>query len=231
MAVNIQYRLRNAVAWRLDAIQATVRRVRSDGLADHVRCRLELGFELPPLETMQNYQRLKFLHDCILRFAPPNGAALEVGCYKCSATVFIAKACAKKRIGNIYAMDLFTGTPSWNSSVDYFENARETIARHGLSDQVTLIRAHSLQYAWKDPLAVLHIDADHEYEAVWKDIEKYTTFLVEGGIVVFDDYDISHPGVTKAVHRLLAESRRFEVVAANYQGREFGSLCLRRMIA
>jgi predicted O-methyltransferase YrrM len=125
-------------------------------------------------------------------------------------------------------MDLFTGTPSWNASIDYFDTAQHKLARYGLSNRVTLLRHDSSSYPWEEPISVLHIDADHAYEAVWKDIAKYTPFLVGDGIVVFDDYDSSHPGVTKAVHRLLAEDPRFEVVAANYQGPEFGSLCLRR---
>jgi predicted O-methyltransferase YrrM len=228
---NLPMRIRNAVHWRVGALRSRIRRLQSDGVADHVRCRLELGFALPDLETMQNYARMKFLHDCILRFAPATGVALEVGCYKCSSTVFIAKACARKQIPGIYAIDLFTGTPSWNTSVDYLDVAQRKLAAYGLGDRVTLIRSNSLDYPWQKPLSALHIDADHAYEAVWQDILKYTPFLVVGGVVVFDDYDISHPGVTKAVHRLLAEDSRFEVVAANYQGVEFGSVCLRRVSA
>ena len=121
---------------------------------------------------MQNYKRMKFLYDCIQEFAPATGVALEVGCYKCSSTVFIANACAKVNVRNIYAIDLFTGTPSWNTTVDYLETAQRTIARYGLTDRVTLIREHSLRYPWAEPLSVLHIDADHAYEAAWNDIRK-----------------------------------------------------------
>lgn len=221
-------RLVAGLRWRTTAFRTRLQDLRSDGIADHIRCRVELGFALPPLDTMQNYKRLKFLHDCIVKFAPATGVGLEVGCYKCSSTVFIANACAKVNVRNIYAIDLFTGTPSWGATVDYLESAQHTIARYRLTDRVTLIREHSLRYPWKEPLSVLHIDADHSYEAARNDIQKYTPFIVEGGIVVFDDYDVSHAGVTKAVHQLLAEDSRFEVVAANYQGAEFGSLCLRR---
>ena len=107
-AINLVQRLRRAVGWRVDSMRTRVCEMQSDGLMDRLRCRLELGFELPPLETMQNYKRLKFLHDCIVRFAPSEGVALEVGCYKCSSTVFIAKACEKAGVQKIFAMDLFT---------------------------------------------------------------------------------------------------------------------------
>jgi hypothetical protein len=53
-------------------------------------------------------------------------------------------------------------------------------------------------------------------------------FVVEHGVVIFDDYDVNHEGVTRAVHRLLVDDPRFEVAAANYQGAEFGRICLRR---
>jgi predicted O-methyltransferase YrrM len=221
-------RVVSGLRWRADAMRTRVRDVRADGLSDHIRCLLELGFPLPPLYTMQNYWRLKFLHDCIAQLAPSTGVALEVGCYKCSSTVFIAHACARAHVNHVYAIDLFTGTPSWNGSVDYFDEAQGKLARYGLTEQVTLIRHHSLTYSWTEPIAALHIDADHAYEAVWNDIQKYTPFVVENGIVVFDDYDVSHPGVTRAVHRLLNENPSFEVAGANYQGAEFGSLCLRR---
>lgn len=221
-------RLNGGVAWRLNAFLARMREIRRDGVSDYLRCRAELGFALPSLETMQNYTRMKFLHDCIVRFAPSTGVALEVGCYKCSSTVFIAHACGNASIERIYAIDLFTGTPSWGTAVDYFAEAQGKLQRYGFGDRVTLIRSNSLDYPWKEPIAALHIDADHAYEAVWADIQKYTPFLVEGGIVVFDDYDVDHPGVTKAVHRMLAEDGGLEMVAANYQGREFGSVCVRR---
>jgi predicted O-methyltransferase YrrM len=228
-ATNLPMRIRNAVRWRVDALRSRIKRVQAVGVTDYIRCRIELGFALPDLGTMQNYERMKFLHDCIVRFAPSTGVALEVGCYKCSSTVFIAKACTKKQIDKIYGMDLFTGTPSWKLSVDYYDTSQQTLAAYGLQDRVTLIRSNSLDYPWQTPIAALHIDGDHACEAAWLDTQKYTPFLVVGGIVVFDDYDISHPGVTTAVHRLLLEDSRYEVVAANYQGAEFGSVCLRRM--
>jgi len=221
-------RVMSGLRWRAGAVRNRMREVRADGLSDHIRCRLELGFVLPPLVTMQNYPRLKFLHDCIERFAPTTGVGLEIGCYKCTSTVFIAHACARAGVGQVYAIDLFTGTRSWNTAVDYLDEAQQKLARYGLRERVTLIRSDSLSYPWTAPVAALHIDADHSYEAVWADIQKYVPFIVENGICVFDDYDVSHDGVTRAVHRLLAEDSSFEVVAANYQGAEFGSVCVRR---
>ncbi len=191
--------------------------------------RLELGFTPPPYDGMQNYQRTKFLYDSIQNFAKPSdGVALEVGCYKCCSTVFLAKACLKRGIKSIYAIDLFTGTPAWHSSIDTYHTAKSRLKHYKLDHSVTLIRSHSLEYNWNRKIDVLHLDADHEYETVMADIVKYASFVNDGGIMIFDDYDVFHPGVKKAVNQWLLENGDYEIVDINYQGEEYGSICLRK---
>ena len=168
---------------------------------------------------MQNFTRMKFLHDSILRFAKrSSGLALEVGCFMGGSTVFLAKACLRKGISDIYAMDLFSGTPSWNQTFDTYEATRKRMTTYELDRHVTLIRSNSLDYAWDRKIDVFHLDADHEYQAVANDIDKYIPFLADEGIAVFDDYDAAHPGVKKAIHELLLKQPQFEVVAVNFEG-------------
>ena len=194
--------------------------------------RLVLGFPVPPHDGMQNLRRMKFLHDSILKFAVrSSGVALEVGCYKGGSTVFLAKACLRKGISDIYAMDLFSGTPSWHQTFDTYEATRTRMTTYQLDRHVTLIRSNSLEYAWDRKIDVFHLDADHEYEAVANDIDKYIPFLTDEGIAVFDDYDAAHPGVKKAVHELLLKHPQFEVVALNFEGWEYGSICLQNRAA
>ena len=212
-------RLSSAIAWRLRQLNR-----------DRIRGLLELRLWVPPFDGMQNYARMKFLYRCVLEHAAPSsGVAVEVGCFRCSSTVFLAKACLRKGISNVYAIDLFTGTPGWNMKTDSYAKAQARLSSYGLDTTVTLIRSHSLHVAWDKPIDVLHIDADHEYEAVKKDIDKYVPHLSEGGIVIFDDYDAFHPGVKRAVHELLLERGDFEVVGIHYEGDEYGSICLRKM--
>ena len=204
------------------------REVQSEGIADHLRCRLELGFATATARHDAELQAVEVpprLHPAIRAGdrRGPRGRMLQVQLHRLHRP--------RLRKG-WHPEDLRHGSVHRHAVVEHVGRLlRERTAETGT------VRArrsgdaashHSLEYPWKDPISVLHIDADHEYEAVWNDIEKYTPFLVAGGIVVFDDYDVSHAGVTKAVHRLLAEYPRFEVVAANYQGAEFGSLTLRR---
>jgi predicted O-methyltransferase YrrM len=180
---------------------------------------------------MQNFRRMKFLYDTIRRFAvPQSSVALEIGVYKGCSMIFLSKACLARGITRIFGMDLFTGTDSWHQTFDTYQDAQSRIRSYGLSDSITLIRSHSQDYAWSESLDVLHLDADHEYEAVRRDIEKYSPFVTEGGLIVFDDYDVSHPGVREAVHGLLLTGE-YEVVAVNCPGPEYGSICLRKCVA
>lgn len=190
-----------------------------------------LGFLPPPTDGMQSLGRMRFLSQSILAFAPrAGGDALELGCYMAGSTVYLAKASAKRGVARVSAIDLFTGTADWGQAFDTFEAARNRLDRAGLGN-VTLIRSDTQAYEWTAPLAVLHVDADHAYEAVRADIAKYVPLLVPGGIVVFDDYDRSHSGVQHAVHELLANDSSLQIVAVHYEGPEWGSICLKRIPA
>jgi predicted O-methyltransferase YrrM len=190
----------------------------------------EFGFSVPPFDGMQDIVRMRFLHSTITKYAKPSsGNALEIGCFMGCSTVFLAKACMKKGINNVYAMDLFTGTPGSNQKLDTYQDCLSRLKEYHLSDNVSLIRANSHDYNWRLKCDVIHIDADHRYEAVKKDIEKYLPFLVVDGLVIFDDYDKSHPDVKRAVHERLSNRRQdFEVKAVNNARDEYGSICLRK---
>jgi predicted O-methyltransferase YrrM len=198
-------------------------------LTGRIRHRLYFGFAAPPHDGMQNIARMRFLYD-VVRFAGrrQSGAALEIGVYKGCSMIYLSKACLALGIEAIYGMDLFTGTPSWGQHFDTYDEAAMRLKSYRLDSNVELIRSDSRQYPWKCSIDVLHIDADHEYDAVRRDIEKYTPFLVLGGLVVFDDYDDSHPGVVCAVDELIAKGG-FENVAVNRPSADYGSICLRRV--
>jgi len=85
-----------------------------------------------------------------------------------------------------------------------------------------------LAYNWRKQIDVLHLDADHSYEAVVQDIKKYAPFITDGGIIIYDDYDNTHPGVRKAVHEFVLIREDFEIIGVHYEGLEHGSICLRK---
>lgn len=51
----------------------------------------------------------------------------------------------------------------------------------------------------------IYIDADHDYEAVKKNIREWWPLLAVEGILAGHDYDESHPGVIRAVNEFVDE--------------------------
>lgn len=49
-------------------------------------------------------------------------------------------------------------------------------------------------------LGFVYIDADHDYEAVRKNLEEWYPLLADNGILAGHDYADSHPGVVRAVN-------------------------------
>lgn len=196
-----------------------------------VRQFLALGFVPPPYDGMQTFARMKFLYDAVVCHASSkSGFALELGCYKCCSTVFLSKACIRKGIRAISAIDLFTGTPDWNQKMDTYDAAMKRLRRYGVDQYVNLIRGKTLDVNWSTEIDVLHVDADHRYEAVRNDIQRFLPFVVAGGLIIFDDYDREHPGVQRAVHELLLEGTT-EICDVHCRGPNYGSICLRKLTA
>jgi len=61
---------------------------------------------------------------------------------------------------------------------------------------------------------ILFIDGDHRYNSVIQDFEKYSTLVVPGGYVVFDDYnDKEHsPEVNQAVNDIVKDLHGYEII-------------------
>lgn len=74
-----------------------------------------------------------------------------------------------------------------------------------------VIQCDSKLFSFNEPVDLLFIDGDHEYEGVYIDCCKYIPLLVNGGICIFDDAKTS--GVSKALTRFFDENKdriRFE---------------------
>lgn len=186
-------------------------------------------FEVPPMDGMQDLVRMKFLYQAVLSFAHPQiGRVLEIGCFKGCSTVFLAMACRQLGFDGVTTIDVFTGTPSWGVTIDTFDEARRRFIDYGLSSFVNPIRANSATFEWQQPLAVLHIDGDHAYEAFSTDLARFTPWLAPGGIVVIDDYDSGHDGVLRATHEFLIKHSDFSIAGVSNSRQYYGSICLRR---
>jgi len=106
---------------------------------------MHFGFTTP-MDDMQNISRMRFLYDSVLTFGgKTSGVALEIGVFKGCSLIFLAKACLKLKISQIYGMDLFTGTPSWGQHFDTFDVTTNRLATYSLSKNVNLLRQNSQQ--------------------------------------------------------------------------------------
>lgn len=62
----------------------------------------------------------------------------------------------------------------------------------------------------------LYLDADHEYDFVKRQIEKWTPLMSEDGIIAGHDFEVGFPGVEKAVRECFSEFTHIEGTAVWY---------------
>lgn len=93
------------------------------------------------------------------------------------------------------------------------------IDEFGLFDSVNLIRTTSqeavpLIKAQFNSIDLLHIDGNHDFELICKDIEQYIPLVSHGGIIVLDDID--WPGVKRSYENLLASANYRVLIETEY---------------
>lgn len=130
---------------------------------------------------------LDALCDAVKR-APDEGALVEIGVYYgLSASVLIENANGKAvhlvddgRVGGI---------------LDSKVRDLPEVTFHEV-DSATF------RETWNQPIALLHIDADHSYEEVKADLELAKFVIVDGLVVLHDFGRVTAPGVKKAWEEL-----------------------------
>jgi predicted O-methyltransferase YrrM len=124
---------------------------------------------------------------------PRGGAVVELGSYKGRSAVAMAQS------GRfVWAIDRFTPEPEDfnplpdHKSGNFFANdIKANAERYDVRVRVIEADTNEAYRFWlatnKPPIFLLHIDADHNYEAVKQDFEQWSQFVVEDGVIVFDD--------------------------------------------
>ena len=158
---------------------------------------------MPPEELLAMY-----------RFAatwPVRGATVELGAWVGLTTSYLATASAVRDDGVVYAVDTFEGTKEGRTcypSVARFGGRtfaafEDQIHRAGVSHRVTPLIGLSCEMAERytgGPIRMLLIDADHSYDGVRSDFERWSPHVALGGLIVFHDYLI--PDVARFVDGL-----------------------------
>ena len=143
-----------------------------------------------------------------------SGDIIEVGSWQGRNTCFLAAACRDSNNGMVHAIDHFRGNPGKPGAYvigepdlsDLERNFRENVRRAGLDDWIYLHAADSRSVQVNTRARMLFIDAEHTYEAVLADLEKFGPLVASGGIVAFDDFTSDAPGVVRAVDEWLANA-------------------------
>jgi len=149
------------------------------------------------------------------------GAIVELGSLFGRSTSWLAAGSQKTQREGVVAIDLFSFSNEESPNLEgMLLEEQEAILRKDLLDsehrgrslnvfqkniremnlaeRVTAIVATSEEAAkdWDKPIRLLFVDADHGYEAVKKDFEKWSPHVCLGGCIAFHDVG-DWPGVTR----------------------------------
>ena len=138
-----------------------------------------------------------------------DGVIVEIGSFRGKSTVACALGARAGGHARVYAIDPFL--PFVGPCGGHFGPADrvrllQNLLLAGVAEDVWLLHAPSSQVAagWREPIALLWIDGDHSYEAVRRDVEAWTPFVVAGGTVAFHDARDPSLGPHRVVDELLA---------------------------
>ena len=151
-----------------------------------------------------------------------NGSYLEVGSLLGRSSVLIGME-AKKQKEKLTCIDLWE-KEEWlrhrkkpACPDDIFGTFTNNMKNRGLQKTVIPIKGDSKDYVanWAFPLRFIHIDGNHNYEAVLIDTG-WKKHLSLGGIICFHDYCDSAPGVIRAVNEELVMNDAFVKVGIRH---------------
>jgi hypothetical protein len=130
------------------------------------------------------------------------GDLCEVGVYQGKSLILLALLADVNE--GIHGFDLFD--PAIGSCE--MAAAEQNLKRFLDDRRVALYRRNtqiesveSLRTTLRSPLRILHIDGGHEYAEVKHDLTTFSHFMLDGGVIILDDFnDREYPGVEAAVY-------------------------------
>ncbi len=144
-----------------------------------------------------------------------NAVVVELGSWKGKSSVMLASGLRGKRNPRLFCVDPFGIDESVEYQQQYYAELlregdvgqifRRNIEAFGVSSIVTPMKGYSFEVCrnWTQPIDVLFIDANHEYEPALRDFDCWAPFVKAGGVVAFHDVQPAWPGVVRAMNERL----------------------------
>jgi hypothetical protein len=150
----------------------------------------------------------------LARFRTPerDAVVVELGSWQGKSSVLLAAGLCGKSNARLFAIDPF-GVDEGPHHAQYYgpllqkmrlsveETFHRNIRRCGVASLVTALKgySHEVVKSWTQPIDLLFIDANHEYESVYRDFMLWSPFVRDGGIVVLHDVAPIWPGPTQVM--------------------------------
>ena len=112
---------------------------------------------------------------------------------------------------------LFELAKSMSMNANFLENVYNrliaNITEHKINVKIIRDTAENAIINFEDnTIDILHIDGNHDYNSVLKDIQLYSKKIISNGIIVMDD--INWQGVKKALDEFLSVNNNFKIIVA-----------------
>jgi len=140
------------------------------------------------------------------------GVIVEIGSWKGKSTIWMARGSQAGQRVKIYAIDPHEGTPGHRrqgelSTLDEF---KKNISQAGLADLVVPLTTTSKTAAlgFANPVEMIFIDGDHDYESVKLDFELWFPKVIVDGLMAFHD-TTRWAGPKRLVAERVYKSRNF----------------------
>lgn len=156
-------------------------------------------------------------------FQKEKGDVAEIGSWQGRSASFLARATHESGNGNFYAIDHFKGNPGRehyyvvekDDLSDLKQGFVNNLARTELADKHTLLdmpNDEAVKVLADKKLRMLFIDGDHSKEGVQKDVNLFFPLLIDGALVVFDDYSKRFTGMMEVVDDIMKQGKASKVM-------------------
>jgi tetratricopeptide (TPR) repeat protein len=144
------------------------------------------------------------LRAAVVRASTLGAAILELGSFLGRSTILIARTL--QLLGTEVSFTAVDPHRAYDvgGMPDTYDAFLDNLRRHGVEQRVRVVRCSSHELVWDEPIALLFVDALHDYENVRRDHELFDRFVVPCGFIAFHDYFDDFPGVVQHVDSLLA---------------------------